>query len=135
MTARHRYPWAPLAAAMGLSEHQAAARLGVSGTTQQTYRRIGVLEETAERLADKAGLHPFEVWPELLEHRLADAEARRRALDAARQRRYRDRHPEARARAREYRRRYYAEHGEYERAQERRRYYARKAEREQGAAR
>lgn len=59
-----RYPYAPLAAAMGLSEHQAAIKLGLSGSTEQTYRQRGVTDRVGDRLAVKAGLHPVEVWGE-----------------------------------------------------------------------
>lgn len=76
-----RYPFAPLAEAMSCSEHAACVRLGLSGSTQQEYRRRGVSLDVAERLALRAGLHPFEVWPSMPEDRRRDqwaAYARRR---------------------------------------------------------
>ncbi len=81
-----RYPFSELASAMGCSEHAACVRLGVSGSTEQSYRRSGVTLEVAERLALRAGLHPFEVWPSMPEDHRRDqwaAYARRRwATDA-----------------------------------------------------
>lgn len=63
-----RYPFDRLAAAMGLTEPQAARRLGLSGSTEVDYRRRGVTERVGDRLAVKAGLHRFEVWPEMADH-------------------------------------------------------------------
>lgn len=61
-----RYPFADLANAMGLSENAACRALNVSGSTQQDYRSRGLSERVADRLAVKAGLHPFEVWPDMI---------------------------------------------------------------------
>lgn len=69
-----RFPFAPLAAAMGATEPQAARELGLSGSTEQQYRRDGVTERVADRLAVKAGLHPWMVWPEMAEQAMADAQ-------------------------------------------------------------
>lgn len=54
-----KYPFHPLAAAMRLSESQACK------TLNSNYRYVydGMSLEVAERLALKAGFHPFEVWP------------------------------------------------------------------------
>lgn len=62
----HRYPFAPLAEMMGMTEHAAAVTLGLSGSTEQEYRRDGVSEFVADRLACKAGLPAAAVWPEIL---------------------------------------------------------------------
>lgn len=78
MTAQRRYPLAPLIEAVagtGETDHSVLARLGVSGSTAKKYRAEGVLERTADRLAVRAGLHPFEVWPELVDDALAELDA------------------------------------------------------------
>lgn len=61
-----RYPFSELAAAMRLSEHQSALALGLSGSTEQDYRRRGLTERVADRLSVKAGLHPSFVWADWL---------------------------------------------------------------------
>lgn len=63
-----RYDLEPLATAMGCTLAAACRRLGVSGSTMQEYRRDGVTEKVADRVAVKAGLHPYEVWPEMVDH-------------------------------------------------------------------
>lgn len=74
MSAR-RYPLEPLRAAVGASSINAMLRrLGVSGSTEQDYRRNGVTEKVADRLAVKAGFNPYEVWPEMADHLVEDAE-------------------------------------------------------------
>lgn len=70
----HQYPFAPLVEAMGCSENQAIQRLRVSGKSGQLYRREGMSEKVADRMAIRAGLHPYEVWPDMAERVLADAE-------------------------------------------------------------
>lgn len=69
-----RYPLAPLADLMHLSENQALEKLKVGGSTGGTYRREGLSAAAAERLAERAGFHPFEVWPELRDDVLAGVE-------------------------------------------------------------
>lgn len=66
-----RYPLDPLYKAMGLSPHQAGIALGLSGSTQQDYRRRGVTERVADRLAIRAGLSPYEIWPEMVDDQIA----------------------------------------------------------------
>lgn len=119
-----RYPWASLAEAMGLSESAACQVLGVTGKTEQDYRRRGVTELVAERLAIKAGLHPFVVWPALTADRVDEVEAERRAKATARNTRYRERHPDVREKLRDEARRYYAETRDYALAERHRRYWA-----------
>lgn len=63
-----RYPLEPLAEAMHLSANQAIQVLGLRGKQGQEVRRRGFTELTADRAAAKAGLHPFEVWPEMRAH-------------------------------------------------------------------
>lgn len=90
-----RYPFADLAAAMRMSEHAAAVQLGLSGSTEQTYRRDGLSEKVADRLAVKAGLHPVNVWVDYIDYK-------DRSSDAARwMRRYRN-NPEFRERRKAY---------------------------------
>lgn len=60
-----RYPLAPLAEAMHLTPYQACERLGATGRVGKAYRDRGVSEVVADRLATKAGLSAYEVWPEL----------------------------------------------------------------------
>lgn len=62
-----RYPFAALAAAMGMSEHAAADALDVRGSTEVEYRRRGVTERVADRLAVAAGFHPSVVWPDWMD--------------------------------------------------------------------
>lgn len=72
--ADRRFPFADLARAMGVTEHAACVALSVSGSTEQDYRRRGLTARVAERLAERARLHPYEVWPELLDEVLAGME-------------------------------------------------------------
>jgi hypothetical protein len=60
-----RYPLEPLAEAMHLSPYQACEQLGATGRVGKDYRTRGVSELVADRLATKAGLSAYEVWPEL----------------------------------------------------------------------
>lgn len=114
-----RYPLAPLLDAMGMSANQACLALGLSGSTQQQYRRDGVTERVADRLAGKAGFSVYEIWPEMADDVIdAVAAADRARENAGERRRYRT-DPAKRARRLETRRAYYAQHGEYERAAQR----------------
>jgi hypothetical protein len=125
-----RYPFAPLAAAMGMTPAEAARSQGISGSTWKQYRDEGMSRDVADRRAVRAGFHPWTVWPEMAEHDMAAADAleeelreRRRAQLTAATRRYRQRHPHVRAYNRERRRAYYEQASEYEKARERRRYW------------
>lgn len=69
-----RYPVAPLAALMGSTQWMALDRLGVTGSHAQDYIRRGMSEKVADRVAIKAGLHPYVVWPEMLADDIAAAE-------------------------------------------------------------
>lgn len=115
----HRYPFAPLATAMGMTEHAAARTLGLSGSSYKSHRTRGVTELVADRLAVKAGLHPFEVWPEMAQAAVDEATERRRES----WRRYaakRRTDPAYRAARAEYMRAYRAEARDVLRAQKRR---------------
>lgn len=148
----HRYPLAPLAAAMRLTEPAALAALGVSGTQQRERRTLGLTRLVADNMAVKAGMHPYEVWPEMADHDIAAAEStlpgckecsttfvsvhplqtfctprcRKRWWARETQRRWRAT-PEGAELNRQRRRAYYAENAAYERARERRAYRAKVA--------
>lgn len=136
-----RYPLEALVVASGLSEHQLSVKVGLKGTTLRNARTDGLIERAADRYAVRAGLHPFEVWPEMAEHQLEDTSTECAAPDCARRfiptrsghrfcsRRCGDRttariryraDSELAERKRAARRRYYAEAGDYERARQRR---------------
>lgn len=69
-----RYPVSSLAREMGLSENAALEQLGVRGKDAQEYKRRGVTERVADRLAAKAGLPTLSVWPEMVDERVAEVE-------------------------------------------------------------
>lgn len=54
-----------------LSPDQTRRVLGVSGTEWPVYIQSGVAAKTAERFAERMGLHPYEVWPELAKEHAA----------------------------------------------------------------
>lgn len=78
-----KYPFAPLAAVMGMSEAQACRQLNLAGKTAQKYRRDGMSELVADRMAVKAGFAPYEVWPEWLDEGLQAAQAAEEAAAEA----------------------------------------------------
>jgi hypothetical protein len=128
-----RYPIEPLLALMDGTPSEALARLKVSGSTQQEYLERGVSERVGDRLAIRAGLHPYVVWPEmadaveidgpttLAEEQAARVDARRLKRNAQERARYAA-SAEQRAKKQAHNRRYYEECGEYVRAAERERY-------------
>jgi ribosomal protein S27AE len=59
---------------MDMSLHRACKRLGIRGSTVVEYRDRGMSDYVAERLALKAGLHPYEVWPEMADARVQELE-------------------------------------------------------------
>jgi hypothetical protein len=69
VTTGRRYSLDPLFEAMRMTPHAACLWLGCSGSTELEYRSRGVTDRVADRLAVKAGFHPFEIWPELADHR------------------------------------------------------------------
>lgn len=69
-----RYPLQRLLDLMDESPNQACLKLGLSGSTQQEYRRIGVTERVADRLAVRAGFVTYEVWPEMVDDLIASVE-------------------------------------------------------------
>jgi hypothetical protein len=121
-----RFPFDALAVATGTDTNgQIADLLGVTRRTIQRAKRDGLSLHQAYEWCDRLRLHPFELWPELTDAALEAEAERRRQRKREAQRRYRAKNPDYRARQAEYRRRYYAEHGAYERARQRR--YDRKA--------
>lgn len=76
-----RYPFAALAEAMGVSESQACRVLKLSGSTEQEYRREGMTERVADRLAVAAGFHAFSIWPEMLDAQIESVEVECAASD------------------------------------------------------
>lgn len=120
-----KYPFAPLAALMGMSESQACRMLGISGKTQQEYRRDGMSAKVADRMAVKARFHPYEVWPVMADRDVKDVEHVDYKEAAARRKRradYRRRRYQTDPREREARKaaaaRYRAETAEYKRRQD-----------------
>lgn len=67
------YALQPLLDAVGKTLSAAQHELGIGGPEYRRYRDRGMTRETAERKALRVGLHPYEVWPEMPEHDLADA--------------------------------------------------------------
>lgn len=137
-----RYPLAPFFALTGWTMTQVRQVAPCGGDEYQRRLREGVSERIADRLATAAGLHPFEVWPEMADmqardvsrpcdecgvlfiptrngHRFCSRNCRDRRHERTK---YRS-DPEFRARKRAARRGYYAQVAEYEKARERRRYW------------
>jgi hypothetical protein len=110
------------------------------------WRSSGVSRSLADRIADRLGLHVYEIWPEMRDDDIEDLEAKVRAAAAARKRRqYAHRRDEILKRNRRYRqeaaraiqvqrRRRYRENAEIERARSRA-YYEANRERMKEAAR
>lgn len=68
MADRRRYDLAPLAAAAGLPLPALGRALGIHGSQWKQAREQGVGERAADHYAVRLGLHPIEVWPELVDH-------------------------------------------------------------------
>ncbi len=64
------YPLAPLAKAMRMDENHAARVLGIYGAYLERYRE-GMSMDKADEMAIRAGIHPYFVWPEMVDHVLA----------------------------------------------------------------
>ena len=70
-----RYSITPLVEALRLEPGQSVARaLNVGGTALTTMTICGLEERTAERLAVRAGLSPYDLWPEMLDQAIAEVE-------------------------------------------------------------
>ena len=99
-----RYPLQPLAALMGCTVHVMGDRLRVSGSAMQDWRENGVPWQSADRIAIAAGYHPYVIWPEMLDHALAetaDLPDVDETIADARRRKERERHARRMARRRE----------------------------------
>lgn len=64
------YRFSSLAEAMGESETHTFRRLRVNGARRQIILEDGIDIDQAERWALKLGMHPFEVWPEMVNEAL-----------------------------------------------------------------
>jgi lambda repressor-like predicted transcriptional regulator len=93
-----RYPLDALVEASGMTEAALARHVGLSGSTLRVARLKGLTMDAADRYAIRAGLHPLEVWPQLVEDLEAARLERRReiARESARRRYHED--PDVRAR-------------------------------------
>jgi hypothetical protein len=96
----------PLLAVAGGSAADIAARLGVTQRTVERWKAEGLSERQADNVAVALGLHPFEIWPELLEAELARQEELERERRRQRQERQREYQAAYRERNRESARRY-----------------------------
>ena len=139
-----RYPLEPFLSLTGWTLSQVQDVVACNGSEWRKRKAEGVTELTADRIACAAGFHPHTIWPEMLDHAIADLPDRRcdecdeRFVPAPKARRdvrfcsklcnkryhYRKRYAEEiGARERERSQRFYAENAEYVRAQKRRRYW------------
>lgn len=69
-----RYPLQPLLDMAGLNASHSVKALGLGGPEYRKYRSEGMAREVAERKALRVGLHPYEVWPDMVEHDLPSLE-------------------------------------------------------------
>lgn len=146
-----RYPLDPFVALTRWTFRDIQNVAACNGSEWQIRKEHGVTEYVADRIACAAGYHPHEVWPEMLDHAIADLPDRdcaecgqtfipnrpsvQRFCSPRCYRRYHSKANTRRRRAtpegaelnRARRRRYYAENREYERERERRRYHEQKA--------
>lgn len=150
MTASRRYPLEPFLTLTGWTRSQVQDVAACNASEWRLRTEQGVTEFVADRIACSAGWHPHEVWPEMLDHAIADLPDKdcdecgetfipnRPAIQRFCSKRcYRRHHgrksmqrrrmdPTEAEKNRQRRRRYYAENAEYERARERRRYHDQK---------
>jgi hypothetical protein len=132
------WPVEALAAAVGGKSN--LVRMIDGGNVHRAYRD-GLTDRQADRWAVRCGLHPFEVWPDMLDAAIesvmvACPHCASPFLPVAKNHRFcstpcrteaHRRTPAGAAANRTRRRRGYAESAEYERARERRRYQAKSA--------
>jgi hypothetical protein len=142
----HRYPLRDLLVAANITRGDAPRVLAFGGPEYRRWSDEGMTREVAERKALKAGLHPYTVWPEMVDHDDAERSAAQRAAAARRKRRqYSRRRDEILERSRRYReeargalavkrRRRYEQNAEAERERSHR-YYEANRERMKQAAR
>lgn len=151
MTSR-RYSLEPFLTLTSWTYSQIQDVAACNGTEWRLRQTDGVTEYVADRIATAAGYHPHEVWPEMLDHAIADlgtqcaecgdpfapTRAGHRFCSRNCQQRHNDRRryqtdPTERERVRARRRRRYAANAEYERARERARYHANRNDQETAA--
>ncbi len=144
MTTR-RYPLAPFLQLTGWSLNRTQEVAPCNGTEWRLRNEHGVTELIGDRLACAAGFHPHEIWPEMLDHAIADlpdracaaSDCTERFLSDDPRQKFCTPRCKARAWARAHRetqdgtdknnaarRRYYADHKAYERGRQRRSYWA-----------
>lgn len=108
-----RWPIQPLYEALDVEPYEAWVTWRISGATARKYEAQGLTDDQADRLATRAGLHPYEVWPEMLDLHVAEAGAeeqrRRDHANALRRARRAAMSPEQREVERAKARAYYAE--------------------------
>lgn len=123
------YPFAPLAELMKLSPSAAAIALNVGGSRFR-YLTYGMTEQQADRMAVRAGFHPFVVWPEMVDDVIEDVGRScvicEQMFVPVKQAELVCSLPCRLEYRRRWRRSYYAANGEQERERERRRYHERK---------
>lgn len=150
-----RYDPAELAASMKIPVGTALRQLGVSAKDVRDFRSRGMTARVAERLADKAGFNPYEVWPtwnadiaiaplvckfcgkeffpaqrqpsQVYCSAQCRSKNRDRSKDAERERARYQENEAKRARKKETNAAYYAENGDYVRARQRKADRARRA--------
>lgn len=71
MTAR-RYPLEPFLQLTGWSLNRIETIAPCGGDEHRLRNERGVTERIADRIACAAGWHPHEIWPEMLDHAIAD---------------------------------------------------------------
>lgn len=118
-----RYPLEPLLRLTGWPLNR-WTQYGVSGSTLVEYQRIGLTDRVADRLAVAAGFHPFEVWPEMADHREAEAKRVYNERKAREERRRYQREPMKRRRKLVQMAKYHDEYREWLNAKRRERYAA-----------
>lgn len=62
-----RYPFQPL-----LDAGASARQLGISGQTMAAFKDHGMDEHQAEKYAHRMGLFVYDLWPEMVDHRIED---------------------------------------------------------------
>jgi hypothetical protein len=69
-----RYPISDLFALMAGSDDDCRRKLGISGAAFGPMKQHGLKFEQAERYAERAGLLPYEVWPEMVDELIGSLE-------------------------------------------------------------
>lgn len=69
----YRYPIGDLFAMMRSSDDDCRRQLALSGSSYGLAVQWGLTFDQAERYAERAGFHPYEVWPQMRDDAIADA--------------------------------------------------------------